>query len=123
MANLDDVGSGSRRAANRRTPRDGGTRGGRTQVYIGGRHGVTWIDVEDLASRGRRRELVESRRLPLALGRERWGQKATDLGAVLGKKADTISYLAREGIRQRLEDEVFTGRYEALDEAMIGDSR
>lgn len=81
------------------------------------------IDFEALASRGRRREVVESRRLLLALGRERWGQKATDLGTVLGKKADTISYLAREGIRQRLEDEVFAGRYEALDEAMIGDSR
>lgn len=81
------------------------------------------IDVEDLASRGRRRELVEARRLLLALGRERWGQKATDLGAVLGKKADTISYLAREGINQRLEDEGFAERYETLDEAMIGDSR
>ena len=79
------------------------------------------IDVRDLASRGRRRELVEVRRLLLALGRERWGQKATDLGAVLGKKADTISYLAREGTRHRLEDEVFAERYEALDEAMIGD--
>jgi len=78
------------------------------------------IDVEDLASSGRRRDVVESRRLLLALGRERWGQKATDLGVVLGKKADTISYLAREGIKQRLEDEVFAGRYEALDEAMIG---
>ncbi len=78
------------------------------------------IDLEDLASRGRRREVVESRRLLLALGRERWGQKATDLGTVLGKKADTISYLACEGIRQRLEDEVFAGRYEALGEAMIG---
>ena len=65
--------------------------------------------------------MVEARRLLLTLGRERWGQKATDLGAVLGKKADAISYLAREGIRQRLEDEVVAGRYEALDEAMIGD--
>ena len=57
------------------------------------------------------------------MGRERWGQKANELGATLGKKADTISYLAREGIRQRLEDEVFARRYEALDEVMIGDPR
>jgi hypothetical protein len=77
------------------------------------------IDVEDLASRGRRREVVEARRLLLALGRERWGQKATDLGAVLGKKADTISYLAREGIKQRLENNDFASRYNALDEVMI----
>jgi len=54
--------------------------------------------------------VVESRRLLLALGRERWGQRATDLGTVLGEKADTISYLAREGVRQRLEDEVFAER-------------
>jgi len=79
------------------------------------------IGVADLASRGRRREVVEARRLLLALGRERWGQKATDLGAILDKNADMIGYLAREGIRQRLEDEVFAERYEALDETMISD--
>jgi REP element-mobilizing transposase RayT len=77
------------------------------------------IDVEDLASRGRRREVVETRRLLLALGRERWGQKATDLGTVLGKNADTISYLAREGIKQRIENNEFESRYNVLDEAMI----
>jgi hypothetical protein len=59
--------------------------------------------------------------LLLTLGRERWNQKAKDLGAALGKKADTISYLAREGIRQRLENDDFAKRYEALDEAMIDD--
>ena len=80
------------------------------------------VEVEDLASRTRRRDVVEARRLLLALGRERWSQKANQLGAALGKKADTISYLAREGIRQRLEDEGFARRYEALDRAMIGDS-
>jgi len=41
---------------------------------------------------------------------------------VLGKKADTISYLAREGSRHRLKDEDFARRYEALDEAMIGET-
>jgi len=41
------------------------------------------------------------------------------MGAVLGKKADTISSLAREGIRQRLENSDFANRYTALDEAMI----
>ena len=81
------------------------------------------VDVVDLASRTRRRHVVEARRLLLTLGRERWGQKAKDLGAALGKKADTISYLAREGIRQRLEEEGFARRYEALDEAMIDDAR
>lgn len=81
------------------------------------------IDVANLASRTRQRHVVEARRLLLALGRERWGQRANELGRALGKKADTISYLAREGIRQRLEDEVFAKRYEDLDEAMIDGSR
>jgi hypothetical protein len=81
------------------------------------------VETADLASRTRRRPVVEARRLLLSLGRERWAQKANELGAVLGKKADTISYLAREGIRQRLEDKAFARRYEALDEAMIGDAR
>jgi hypothetical protein len=58
--------------------------------------------------------------LLFALGRERWAQEATELGAALGKKAEIVSYLAREGIRQRLEDEEFAKRYEALDDAMIG---
>ena len=98
-----------------------------TSVPIGARYGVTVIakgarileiGVADLASRSRQRDVVEARRLILALGRERWGQRAKDLGTALGKKADTISYLAREGIRQRLEDEGFSGRYEALDEEL-----
>ena len=80
------------------------------------------IDLADLASRKRQRGVVEARRLILTLGRERWGQKAKDLGAALSKKADTVSYLAREGIRQRLEDADFSRRYEALDKAMIGDT-
>ena len=78
------------------------------------------IDIDDLASRTRRRSVVEARRLLLALGRERWAQKANELGAALGKKAEIVSYLAREGIRQRLEEEEFSKRYEALDDAMIG---
>ena len=89
------------------------------EVFVakGARH--LEIRVADLASRSRQRDIFEARRLILALGRERWGQKAKDLGTALGKKADTISYLAREGIRQRLEDEGFSGRYEALDEELI----
>jgi REP element-mobilizing transposase RayT len=79
------------------------------------------IDISALASRTRRRHVVEARRLLITLGRERWGQKAKDLGEALGKKADTISYISREGIRQRLEDGDFARRYETLDEAMIDD--
>ena len=91
-----------------------------TNEFIAEGARILGVEVEDLASRTRRHDVVEARRLLLALGRERWSQKANQLGAALGKKADTISYLAREGIRQRLEDEDFARRYEALDQAMIG---
>jgi hypothetical protein len=60
--------------------------------------------------------------LLLALDRERRAIKANELGAALGKKAEIVSYLAREGIRQRLEDRQFAKRYEGLDEAMIGET-
>jgi hypothetical protein len=41
-------------------------------------------------------------------------------GTNFGKKAEIVSYLAREGIRQRLGDNEFVKQHEALDEAMIG---
>ena len=65
--------------------------------------------------------MVEARRMLLALGRERWSQKANQLGVLRGKTADTISYLAREGVRQPLEDDDFVKRNEALDQALFGD--
>jgi putative transposase len=90
-------------------------------VAKGARH--LEVEVADLASRTRRRNVVEARRLIVALGRERWGQKANELGAALGKEGDTISYVAREGIRQRLEDKDFARRYDALDQAIIGEAQ
>jgi chromosomal replication initiation ATPase DnaA len=81
------------------------------------------IEVAELASRSRQQRVVEARRLVITLGRERWGQSAKELASALGKSADTVSYLSREGIRQRMEDEGFSQRYEALDAEMVGGSR
>ena len=81
------------------------------------------VDVGDLASRSRQRRVVEARRLVVTLGRERRGQSAKELASALGKSADTVSYLSREGIRRRMEDGDFARRYEALDVEMIGDVR
>ncbi len=77
------------------------------------------IEVEKLASRSRRPAMVEARRLMVTLGRERWRQSTKELASVLEKSADTVSYLTREGIRLRLEDEAFARRFKALDAAMI----
>ncbi len=80
---------------------------------------ILHVGVNQLASRSRQRPVVEARRLVITLGRERWGQSSRELASVLKKSADTVSYLTREGIRLRLEDEAFARRYEALDVDMI----
>ena len=81
------------------------------------------INAADLASRSRKQRAVEARRLVITLGRERWGQSTKELASVLGKSADTVTYLLREGIRQRMDDDVFSQRYEALDAEMAGGGR
>jgi hypothetical protein len=67
--------------------------------------------------------VVEARRLIIALGRERWVQSTKDLASALEKSADTVTYIQREGVRQRLDDEEFSLRFENLDEALIGRGR
>ncbi len=81
------------------------------------------VELRELASGSRQRAIVEARRLVITLGRERWGQRTTDLAAVLGKSADTVTYIQREGIRQRLDDETFQQRYENLDSGMVEKER
>jgi len=67
--------------------------------------------------------VVEDRHLIVTLGRERWGQCTKELASVLKKSADTVSYLTREGIKHRLEDQAFARRYEWLDAEMIARGR
>ncbi len=91
--------------------------------FIGRSAAVLDIDVADLASRSRQTHVVEARRLIIALGRERWVQSTKDLASALEKSADTVTYIQREGIRQRLDDDEFSRRFENLDEALIGRGR
>ena len=84
---------------------------------------ILHIDVEDLASRSRQQHVVEARRLIITQGRERWAQSTRDLASALQKSADTVTYIQREGVSQRLDDEAFLRRYENLDAALIGGRR
>jgi REP element-mobilizing transposase RayT len=77
------------------------------------------VDLDDLRGRGRMTPTVEARRVIVALGRERWRQSTKELAAALAKSEDVVSYLTREGVRQRLEDEDFARMYEELDEKLI----
>jgi len=79
--------------------------------------------VAGLASRFRQNPVVEARRLIITLGRMRWVQSTKDLASALDKSADTVTYIQREGVRQRLHDGEFLRRYENLDEALIDGSR
>jgi len=81
---------------------------------------ILHIDVADLASRSRQHHVVGACRLIVALGRGRWAQSTKDLASALQKSADTVTYIQREGVRQRLEDEAFLRRYENLDEELVG---
>ncbi len=55
----------------------------------------------------------------LTLGRDGRRQSIKELAFTFGKSADTATYLTREGIRLRLEDEAFARRFEALNATMI----
>ncbi len=80
---------------------------------------ILGVSVDELTSRSRRRPVVEARRLIVTLGRERWGRRTNELAAVLGKSADTVTYLTREGVNHRLEHDDFARRYEAVDADLI----
>ena len=84
---------------------------------------ILHITAEDLASRSRQKQVVEARRLIVTLGRERWAQGTKNLAAAFHKSADTVTYIQREGVRQRLEDPNFLRQYENLDRLLIGDKR
>lgn len=71
----------------------------------------------------RQHDVVEARRLIITLGRERWVQSTEDLASALDKSADWVTSIQREGVRQRLDDEAFSRRYENLDEGLVGGGR
>jgi chromosomal replication initiation ATPase DnaA len=73
------------------------------------------VEFSELVSGSRRQDVVQSRRLIVTLGRERWNQRTKDLALTLRKSADTVTYIQREGIRQRLEVDAFRLRFEDLD--------
>ncbi len=58
--------------------------------------------------------------LYVTLGRERWEQSTNELASALEKSADTVTYIQREGVKQRLDGEEFARRYEDLDESLVG---
>jgi hypothetical protein len=73
------------------------------------------VDFDHLVSRARDRETASNRRLIVTLGAERWRQNRTELGKVMNKNPDVVSWWVGEGTRRRMEDGDFAARIDALD--------
>lgn len=93
----------------------------KTQEFVARCASLLEVEVSELASGSRQQAIVESRRLIITLGRERWNQRTKDLATALGKSPDTVSYIQREGTRRRLEDDAFRHKLERLDRLVIGE--
>ncbi len=76
------------------------------------------VSLSELAARSRRQELAELRFLVVGLGIERWGQQAGQLAAVLGRRADYVSWWARRARALRQVNPSWAGRYDLLDERL-----
>ncbi len=76
------------------------------------------IDFEALASRRRDREMVVARELLAVLAVERYRIRVSELAALLGKPADTVSRWVSRGADRRSRDRAFAARAGALDEAV-----
>ena len=55
------------------------------------------MKAEELGATSRHRELTNLRFMVVALGIERWGQKAGELAEVFGRRADYVSWWAKRG--------------------------
>ncbi len=80
------------------------------------------VQREDLASRGRKGEIVRVRELIGLVGVERYGVRVKELAASLGKSEDGVSLWVRRGAGRRTEDSDFAADAEALD-AVVKEER
>jgi REP element-mobilizing transposase RayT len=82
--------------------------------------GADWLEVEmeDLAGRGQRQEVVRARELLATLAVERYGFQVKALAETLGKHAVTGSVWVRRGVQRCREDPAFRAKYERLDKAL-----
>jgi hypothetical protein len=72
-------------------------------------------DWDEIVGPSRRRETTYIRQLIVALGRERWGQQTKDLASILNRSPDRVSHIVGDGIKRRLDDEVFSSQVDRLD--------
>jgi REP element-mobilizing transposase RayT len=76
------------------------------------------MEMEDLAGRGQRKEVVRARELLATLGVERYGIQVKALAEALDKHPVTGSVWVRRGVQRCRQDCTFRAKYERLDESL-----
>ena len=76
---------------------------------------VLGVTVSAIASSRKDPETTRLHQLVATVGIERWGQRAGDLGGLLGKHPDVVSRWARRGAERRSEDVEFSGAIDRFD--------
>ena len=76
------------------------------------------VDPSELRSGRQDAATARLRELVAAVGIERWGQRAGELGRVLGKHPDVVSRWARKAGLRRAEEPALAEQHEALDRAL-----
>lgn len=79
---------------------------------------VLEVDPSVLGSGRQDHAITRLRELVAAVGVERWGQRAGELGRVLGKHPDVVSRWARKAGQRRAEDPAVAEGHDALDRAL-----
>jgi hypothetical protein len=73
------------------------------------------VETSRIGARTKDREMTRARELIAAVGIERWGQRAGELGAVLGRHPDVVSRWARMAALRRGEDASVAEDHDRLD--------
>lgn len=82
--------------------------------------GAEWlkVDIDDLAGRGQRENIVRARELLATLGAERYGLQVRAIAETLDKHPVTGSVWVRRGARRCRQDRTFYAELEGLDKAL-----
>jgi len=79
---------------------------------------VLEVEPAVLGSGRQDRAITRLRELVRAVGIERWGQQAGELGRVLGRHPDVVSRWVRKAGQRRAEDPAVAEQHDALDRAL-----
>jgi REP element-mobilizing transposase RayT len=77
------------------------------------------VNLDDVAGRTKRQEVVRAREIIMTLAIERYDLRLTDLAALSGVRYDAASLWGRRGAQRRVTDPDFRRRIEEIDNALL----